>query len=199
VSHDSCSDPTCDTTGVLRRGMCDNHYRQWRRRHPELPPIPSRRKTCTFDGCERDAYGQGYCRRHWDRLKRTGDPAPAPFRTLEQRLAEDIDYDGPVPEHMLGAGRCWMWRRTTNRGYGQLSISGKTQHVHRVMYQRLMEPIPKGLYIDHLCRNPTCCNPAHLEPVTNAENVRRMQRWYSERRSHAGHGADHPAHAEAGR
>ena len=33
--------------------------------------------------------------------------------------------------------------------------------------------IPDGLSIDHLCRNRRCCNPAHLEAVTNRENLLR--------------------------
>lgn len=41
------------------------------------------------------------------------------------------------------------------------------------MYEQKVGPIPEGLVIDHLCRRPRCINPAHLEAVTNEENVRR--------------------------
>ncbi|MGH9151353.1 MAG: HNH endonuclease [Acidimicrobiales bacterium] len=35
---------------------------------------------------------------------------------------------------------------------------------------------PEGLTLDHLCRDRRCVNPAHLEPVTVAENLRRGHR-----------------------
>lgn len=69
---------------------------------------------------------------------------------------------------------CWIW--TANRlpkGYGQLGWEGATRYSHRVVYELLVGPIPKGLQIDHLCRVRECCNPAHLEPVTCQENLRR--------------------------
>jgi hypothetical protein len=44
---------------------------------------------------------------------------------------------------------------------------------HRWMYEQKIGPIPKGLVIDHLCRNTRCVNPDHLEPVTRGENTRR--------------------------
>ena len=44
---------------------------------------------------------------------------------------------------------------------------------HRLAYELEIGPIPAGLEIDHLCRVRNCVNPAHLEPVTHAENIRR--------------------------
>jgi len=68
---------------------------------------------------------------------------------------------------------CWLWTGARNRdGYGQLWL-GRIVYVHRWAYERFVGPIPEGLEIDHLCRVPACCNPAHLEPVTHAENIRR--------------------------
>jgi hypothetical protein len=49
----------------------------------------------------------------------------------------------------------------------------RMQQAHRIAYEAFRGPIAAGLEIDHLCRNPRCCNPVHLEPVTHRENVRR--------------------------
>lgn len=69
---------------------------------------------------------------------------------------------------------CWEWQATKTRGgYGQFNLSSKRFQAHRFSYELLIGPIPDGLTIDHLCRNPACVNPAHLEPVTLAENERR--------------------------
>lgn len=44
---------------------------------------------------------------------------------------------------------------------------------HRVSYEIANGPIPDGMVLDHLCRNPACVNPAHLDAVPQRENVRR--------------------------
>lgn len=73
----------------------------------------------------------------------------------------------------LVPGECWLWTGSNVKGYGRVTIAHKGRSLHRVVYERMVGPIPDGLHIDHLCRQPPCCNPAHLEPVTPLVNVRR--------------------------
>lgn len=74
---------------------------------------------------------------------------------------------------------CWLWSGQLDRdGYGRVYVAQqgrppKTIMAHRYVYLSLSEPIPDGLQLDHLCRVRACVNPAHLEPVTRAENMRR--------------------------
>ena len=66
---------------------------------------------------------------------------------------------------------CWVWQRVTLRGYGRMRVGRTMQYAHRVDYERSRGPIPAGLHLDHLRKNPACVNPAHLEPVTPRENA----------------------------
>lgn len=68
---------------------------------------------------------------------------------------------------------CWTWLASTRNGYGQFWLDGTMVYAHRFAYEEVVGKIPAGLHIDHLCRNRSCVNPAHMEPVTNAENIRR--------------------------
>lgn len=87
--------------------------------------------------------------------------------------------DSRLPERFwaktqISANGCWEWTaQIAHHGYARYSFNGRTSKAHRVAYEQLVGPIPAGLVIDHLCRVRHCVNPAHLEPVTNAENLRR--------------------------
>jgi len=49
----------------------------------------------------------------------------------------------------------------------------KSKSAYVVFYERTHGPVPHGLILDHVCRNPRCVNPAHLEAVTYAVNNQR--------------------------
>lgn len=77
---------------------------------------------------------------------------------------------------------CWIWTGTTlkHTGYGRLGWKGKYILAHRLSYVLFVGLIPEGLTIDHVkargCMGGPCVNPAHLEAVTLAENVRRSKK-----------------------
>lgn len=124
-------------------------------------------KSCLVTGCERPLFADGYCGPHYKRKWRHGDPLAGgafqhePLRVRLARLYE------------AGPG-CWLWKGTLDRiGYGNVVVERHTYRAHRVVYEALIGPIGDGLELDHLCRNKACVNPAHLEPVTHSENLRR--------------------------
>lgn len=71
---------------------------------------------------------------------------------------------------------CWPWTGATDQaGYGWFNDGTRRVRAHRWAYEHLIADIPPGLELDHLCRNTSCVNPWHLEPVTGAENRLRSQ------------------------
>ena len=76
---------------------------------------------------------------------------------------------------------CWRWigcivqckHHSKKWPYGRFVKDGKQVTAHRAGYEIYKGPIPDKMELDHLCRNTICVNPAHLEPVTHSENIRR--------------------------
>lgn len=177
------SERTCSIDGCgqkhYAKGWCNLHWNRHRRNGD--PFVASRRQplpaVCKIDGCDRPRVCRGWCRPHYNRWRTHGDPhAGGPFRPLQSAPAEarfwaKVDKNGPVPADRPDLGPCWLWTASTNDGYPYF---GKEGWAHRWSYRYHVGPIPDGHEVDHLCFVRSCVNPAHLEAVTHAENMRRM-------------------------
>lgn len=78
----------------------------------------------------------------------------------------------------VSSNGCWLWKSSKfSNGYGAFHLGRNPKRrnalAHRYCYEHLIGPIPEGKDLDHLCRVRHCVNPAHLEPVSRAENLRR--------------------------
>lgn len=103
----------------------------------------------------------------------------SPRSNASARAAGARFGDDRLPERFwsrvtITATGCWIWTGAhLASGYGSFRWQGRSRVTHRVAWTALVADIAPGLQVDHLCRNRSCCNPAHLEPVTQAENLRR--------------------------
>jgi hypothetical protein len=93
--------------------------------------------------------------------------------TIPERFWAKVDKDGPLSAHRPDLGPCWVWTKSLTNGYAQFRVGGGKRYAHCIAYEMLVGPVSGGLELDHLCRIKRCVNPAHLEPVTHAENMRR--------------------------
>lgn len=117
---------------------------------------------CSVGDCGSAVYAKGMCRLHRDRVKATGSP-DAP---------ELIDN---LSNYWIVETGCWIWLGNVGtNGYGRTStaVHGATS-AHRAMFIEHNGALPRGVILDHLCRQPTCVNPDHLDPVSHRENIAR--------------------------
>ncbi len=69
---------------------------------------------------------------------------------------------------------CWNWTAWKNqKDYGRFWDGTRSVMAHRFLWEQMNGVIPEGFELDHLCRNPACVNPQHLEVVTRSENILR--------------------------
>jgi len=161
-----CAVDECERA-YLRNGLCAMH---WGRLLRNGDPLATRRlpngvhTMCTVDECGRtDVAAFGLCVKHYTRLSKYGsvNVVKCDRRPIDEQLNTRYEV---VDSH-------WLWTGPIMaNGYGKV----KNVLAHRASYELHVGPIPEGLEIDHLCRVRNCINPEHLEPVTGAENMRRV-------------------------
>lgn len=61
------------------------------------------------------------------------------------------------------ADGCWVWQGYKDAsGYGQFRVGDRVVWVHRFAYALFKRRLRDGDEVDHMCHNPSCCNPEHL-------------------------------------
>lgn len=98
----------------------------------------------------------------------------APRRPLSPEQIDDTTRT-KFWERVEKTDSCWWWifSKAANT-YGKLYVGNyRNEKVHRLAVVIDGRTIPDGMVVDHLCRNPACVNPAHLEVVTQSTNVLR--------------------------
>lgn len=162
---DPCRSEGCDRpVSIKKHGVCRTCYEKLRRQGV-VGHIPR----CSVADCEKLVQARGLCSMHYWRTRNRGELGDAerfrrpPIERFNERYTAEPDG-------------CWTWTGTvTPGGYGLFGASGKNKYAHRFAYEHHVGPIPEGLEIDHLCGNPSCVNPDHLEPVTPRENTLRSR------------------------
>lgn len=85
-------------------------------------------------------------------------------KSASQRLWARID--------VKGADDCWQWLGAVRpNGYGTPPDRQAETTAHRAVYTLLVADVPDDMVVDHKCRNPTCCNPRHLQIARQNENL----------------------------
>lgn len=80
---------------------------------------------------------------------------------LPPRFWAKVDKNGP--------NGCWLWTSARSRGGYGAYWNGKRERAaraHRLAYRAIIGDIREDLQLHHICCNPTCVNPLHLQAVT---------------------------------
>lgn len=135
-----------------------------------MPP----NRTCSIADCDKPSSSRGWCRMHYNRWQRHGNPM------LTLATPRGLSEQERFWRYVEKTDSCWLWTGACNQGgYGQFHGKNHRGQASRFAYQFKVGEIPNGLDLDHLCRNRICVNPDHLEPVTRRTNllrgIRRLQ------------------------
>lgn len=135
---------------------------------------------CMFAGCDYPTIAQGLCESHYRQQRKGQRLQPVKRQAVTElgRFWQKVNKSGPIPERCPELGPCWVWASPDpESGYGRFWGTWRSEPkytlAHRYSFELHGGVIPDGMVIDHLCRNRSCVNYGHLEPVTPTENTYR--------------------------
>lgn len=123
------------------------------------------RSGCDVTGCTERHYARGFCKVHFERWKRNGDPLLVKKVHNHASLQERLDFVGWTERLVRpDLGPCWEFDGKTDRhGYGRLHDGQIAAFAHRMaLAVKLGRPIADGMDSCHRCDNPPCIRGEHL-------------------------------------
>lgn len=127
---------------------------------------------CEVGGCPNVTDFRGMCSTH----RKTGKSLEElqklqKHETLIERIKSRINID---------ENGCWIWNAGLVKGYGYITFQNEKMLAHRASFQAFNNTkLSRKDVLDHLCMVKRCCNPEHLQRVTQRENSKRSQAFYS--------------------
>jgi hypothetical protein len=124
---------------------------------------------CAVHDCSSPANGaRGWCRTHYTRWRRHGDPTAGARTDEASRFHKYVDTDGD----------CHRWTGSHDRnGYGSFKARGRLWGAHQFALVLAGIEVPPGMNIDHVrargCQHKDCVRVDHLEVVTPGVNTLR--------------------------
>lgn len=167
-----CTVPDCGRKHHAR-GRCIKHYIQDRNRDRKPPKEPALPAICAVEYCPDPAKFSGMCARHHTNMRRHGKPeAPRSHPGRSKGTPDPVEF---IRNRMVVTDLgCWeMLSWQSEWGYTQIDWLGERWQAHRWSYVHLggrkLRRFPVD-QLDHICVNPACIRPCHLQIVTAQEN-----------------------------
>jgi hypothetical protein len=138
-------------------------------------------KLCSLNDCNRKLYARNYCRKHYKRFLKHGNPHivlishhahTSKVHLMKERFESNFTKSDD--------NSCWIWQGKLNPlGYGSFNLhiglcKYKKVVASRLSYEYYNGHISGKMYVCHTCDTPSCVNPRHLYLGTARRNAQDM-------------------------